>query len=1469
MIIYNSSNIPILDIEVDDSSYRYRALMRSDELTLMFSLAEHVELPLGAWCDFGGKYELMSLSNVTVHHRRNYEYRVVMYSAMERTKNYVIYNDVDHRLKFDLTATPYEHLAMVVANLNDRESGWSIGSYINAEPHTIGYNHTTCWDAIVQIANTFGTEFEISGKTISLGKVEYYRSDPLELGYGKGNGLRPGVNRISSSMPIGSVYVQGGSRNISLENYDAPTLHLPQGYSFYFNGDFCGQGAGPRMSTDLYGTCVSLWNAPPGATELSLDLSDFYPKREGVVSGVVYEYRKNYYTSVDAMVAVYPDLATNDEEWQHVFIHFYDSTIPNDLNYEECLMGTGQPLTVIFQSGELVGREFNVTFHKQALTKKIEEEGQEGYVILIPENRFEIELATIDGVDMPSRLYRPSSGDEYAIFNCSLPQSYINSGSVSKQGAEWDMLREAANFLYENSEPQVAYKGDLDPIYAKQNWLNIGSKLQCGCIISFSDPAVQVEPIEVRIVGIRQYVNNPYAPTIEFSNELVSPTLTSKLSEIKAQESKVESMVASANRYTGRSWHNAKETAEMLIKAALEGFSEAINPIAVQTMQMIAGAEYLQFYFIRSVNDGTRVPDTINYDPGDRVLTVENSVIRHMTLGIDKITSQEGRPLSDYKIWTLNAWRSAELVTPDKAYYFYAYVPAENGVGSWILTDTERPFKVMEEQVVDGQTVTVVTHYNLLVGILNSEEDYDRSFARLYGFTEILPGQVTTDRIISADGQSYFDFVANRMRFGDAQGHSFSWNQPIGGRPSHQFRISGGTLIQTLNPDTDYAFPMTCFRGNYSSSATYYFGDEVNYVDGCSYVYVNESAPSTGRTPSDDGIYWKVKNTAGSSAQLISIVASAQVFIYDNVDDAAPSGDTSITLTAITQNIATTTYVWYRWTGSTWTVISGQTSDTLTVSYNDAGFNASPAHNVAKFRVEPTGDSSLYDEMSLYKVYGGTDGISVFLTNENHTFPASETAAAASSTTTEVIVFRGAHQLTCGNDFSSNNTDFTINAVTNGGGGSLPTGMSAIIDNTTGAITFSVDTRLNTNGEADVYVWIKAENGDSTVVISGTTYHYTEAKKVFSWSLSRPGAKGDPGKKLRGPIYWEPDKPYESGENGEFQDLVYYAGGIFACLRDHVSSDQLTPTTATVPPTWAAFSQMDYVATKVIFAKKGKIENLVVDSLFTEETVRVSGSDTVISPISIYDNVISIIDTDPSSPTFGEEKLKITSDELPTSEPQTPPSSTSSASTTLSFNVPTTWFANVDEDLVVGSITVTQANNSVTLPTITLSVGSLPAGTGATLYYSVMIGNKYLESGNLASGTVGGGEVSLPVGTHVYKVGISGGFYSTDEESTGYKSLTVSARGDGAITVAYTNRYAIIATNGMQLRFGDEGFRAAEGEGTKVIQDGYEYESAGIGSIESGLDAPRRFIFCYDYPDEYGGDLDDDAVYIKVAPSNS
>lgn len=138
-------------------------------------------------------------------------------------------------------------------------------------------------------------------------------------------------------------------------------------------------------------------------------------------------------------------------------------------------------------------------------------------------------------------------------------------------------------------------------------------------------------------------------------------------------------------------------------------------------------------------------------------------------------------------------------------------------------------------------------HYHLLVGILNSEYNGGRSFVPLYGFTEILPGRVTTDRVVSGDGNSYFDMTANAMKLGDA----LDFNSAGDGK----LRIKG-TIVQSQSGDESY---VGCYRGVFDLAVTYYNGDEVTYTDnGITSMYrMVSDTPCRGIAPTST-LYWQV-----------------------------------------------------------------------------------------------------------------------------------------------------------------------------------------------------------------------------------------------------------------------------------------------------------------------------------------------------------------------------------------------------------------------------------------------------------------------------------------------------------------------------------------------------------------------------------------------------------------------------------
>lgn len=703
-----------IQVAAEDSAYRYRALMQKPQLVLKFSLPFFMEFPVGTTCDFQNqRFILTNPENLKKQGNRNIEYSMTLGTHEDFMSCWKLRNSVDNRLKFSMCAKPHEFVEEIVKNLNKKDTSltWQVGECIESNEKTVEFNHAYIDAALTDVANVFETEYEVEyiGTTIAkihLRKVEYFKDSPVALSYGRGNGFIPGVGRSSETggEPVKRMFVEGTDRNIDRSKYGAPELLLPKGQSLeYENRTYTASEDGTYIErTDKISSAIK---------EDSLDCSEIYPSRVGTVTSILaVKPEKNYYDIID-------------------------NTIPSTLNFNDYIIA-GESMTLIFQSGMLAGKEFDIKYKHD-------------------ERRFELVPQEIDGVTMPNETYAPKVNDTYAIFGCMLPDDYI-CNNTEKTGASWDMFRAAAKALYENEDQKFTFTGQLQALWAKRNWLAVGGHLVVGGYVLFTDEQFAPDGVKIRITGIKDYINSPYSPTIELSNSVSGASVSSQLRQIENTEVVIEDTKRGIIEFTKRRFRDAKETIEMLEEAMLDNFTNSISPITAQTMALLVGDESLQFQFIGIDSNGNQAvrADVINYDQAKKQLIFATPsggmdiYLKHLTIGIDSISSSHAD--TEYKKWKLKPYTSPVLADGTKRYYLYAKCSKTESLGGELVL-SENAIK-MEE---------VANYYHFLVGVLNSESDNERSFVSLYGFTEVLPGRITTDKIVSSDGKTFFDLVGN------------------------------------------------------------------------------------------------------------------------------------------------------------------------------------------------------------------------------------------------------------------------------------------------------------------------------------------------------------------------------------------------------------------------------------------------------------------------------------------------------------------------------------------------------------------------------------------------------------------------------------------------------------------------------------------------------------------------------------
>lgn len=345
------------------------------------------------------------------------------------------------------------------------------------------------------------------------------------------------------------------------------------------------------------------------------------------------------------------------------------------------------------------------------------------------------------GMAYPNNLYPINAGDEFVILDIPMPDFYITY-------AQEKLYKKGQQMLADYTKVSAFYEPSIDPIMVEEK----GARLREGMFMQIKDEDIvdgsnNVDYVLIDTISIDE---SGILPTynVTLREQKRSATTFSSLKEM-IDDAKYESKAEfkKERRYVERRFRTAQETMEML-QGAIEGFTPGINPLTLQTMSVLVGSQSLQFAFIKSLDSTEKDTPAFAFDPATKIFSVPESVLMHYTIGQNEILVSQDKRTSFAK-WEVNAFEGSPMLDAEKAYYLYVFAPFE-GKADFYITDTARVFK--DE---DG--------YNLLVGIINSETEGTRDFAPLYGFTEILPGQITTDVIRSADGGTYFDLANNEI----------------------------------------------------------------------------------------------------------------------------------------------------------------------------------------------------------------------------------------------------------------------------------------------------------------------------------------------------------------------------------------------------------------------------------------------------------------------------------------------------------------------------------------------------------------------------------------------------------------------------------------------------------------------------------------------------------------------------------
>ena len=300
--------------------------------------------------------------------------------------------------------------------------------------------------------------------TLNISRCEF--GEPVPLSYG--NGLIGGIER---SMADGvkfftRLFPVGSTRNIDPDRYGHARLQLPDGAKY--------------VEQDTHLGIIEYFEQEA--------FDAIYPRRIGTVGSVRSEER------------------TSDDGSPFTVWYFTDPDIPFDPNQYEI---GGLVKRVTFQTGELRGREFEVNYDSE-------------------KKEFEIitQWPYDNDMQLPSEPLVPAPGNEYVLWNISMPDSYY-------PAAEQEFKTAVDTFMSDSRKDISVFQASTDFTFVDKRNLDLkpGQRIRLGSDKFFPDGGYR----DIRIVAISRSVVQPGSMTLKMSDVLS----TGRISRIENQISEV------------------------------------------------------------------------------------------------------------------------------------------------------------------------------------------------------------------------------------------------------------------------------------------------------------------------------------------------------------------------------------------------------------------------------------------------------------------------------------------------------------------------------------------------------------------------------------------------------------------------------------------------------------------------------------------------------------------------------------------------------------------------------------------------------------------------------------------------------------------------------------------------------------------------------------------------------------------
>lgn len=485
--IKNIQGVSIKSIVENADCKKYEELMSLCYISLSWDDENNMQLPAGSYIEYDGeRYRLLEPYDPSFKDESTFQYTPKFYDkiALWSKKPLFYVTDTGEETDWSMTAYPGQFMDAVVRALS-KYTGETFTYSIDASiaqstMETISFQNISIFDGLTEIANKWNVEWWVEGSVIHLSKCQY--GEPITLEVGKNVGIPTVTNNKDGYFT--RFYAFGSTRNITQDYNDGGFTNglvnkrLTLNQSLYPGGYI-------DIRPDLH---------PEEVFVKTLIFDNIYPSSKLVISGVRAEL-KDYIDSNGNKTQVGESegkpLYKQYAIWYFKIdgFNFNNSTYDKEENPEGMLL-PGLDLSVSFESGQLNGRDFKLTYHEKTQEYEInfiEESGS----IIIP--------GTVTLI--------PADGDKIILYNIRMPEEYVSSAQEELAEAllsEMERYKLNMNSYSFPSYPVSFYEEDLD--------------MKVGQSISFSYGG---NNLSTRVLKVEKQLDYPIKQTITIGEEKI------------------------------------------------------------------------------------------------------------------------------------------------------------------------------------------------------------------------------------------------------------------------------------------------------------------------------------------------------------------------------------------------------------------------------------------------------------------------------------------------------------------------------------------------------------------------------------------------------------------------------------------------------------------------------------------------------------------------------------------------------------------------------------------------------------------------------------------------------------------------------------------------------------------------------------------------------------------------------------